>query len=66
MKDNVRRVGNRAFFKKGDRWIDTGVKPEDEAKAIVIEQFGVLAGFVKPDERVWQVEKGDAALADDL
>ena len=36
---NLRQVGNRAFFKKGDRWIDTTVKPEDEAKAIVVEQF---------------------------
>jgi Ca-activated chloride channel family protein len=38
-KLNVRQVGNRAFFKKGDRWVDASVKPDDEAKAIVIEQF---------------------------
>jgi len=38
-RDNVRQVGNRAFFKKGDRWVDANVKPEAEAKAIVIEQF---------------------------
>ena len=38
-KQTVRQVGNRAFYKKGDRWVDSGVKPEAEAKAIVIEQF---------------------------
>jgi len=38
-KANLRQVGNRAFYKKGDRWVDSSVKPEAEAKAIVIEQF---------------------------
>ncbi len=35
----VRQVGNKTFFRKGDRWVDSDVKPEDEAKAIVIRQY---------------------------
>ena len=30
-------------------------------RAVVVEELGVLAGFVEPDERVWQVEECDAA-----
>ena len=33
---------------------------------VVVEQLGVLARFVEPDDRVGQIEEGDAALADDL
>ncbi len=36
---NVRLVGEKTFFRKGDRWIDSTVTPELEAKAIDIEQF---------------------------
>jgi Ca-activated chloride channel family protein len=35
----VRNVGEKTFYFKGDRWVDSAVKPEDEAKAITIEQF---------------------------
>ena len=48
---------------------DVAVEVQEELLAdgaVVVEQFGVLAGFVEPDERVRQVEKRDAALADDL
>ena len=37
---NIRRVGTKTFFHKDGRWVDAAIKPEDEAKAIVIEQFG--------------------------
>ena len=32
-------VGNRAFYKRSGRWIDPTVTPEDEKKAVVVEQF---------------------------
>ena len=35
----VRQVGTKTFFRKGDRWVDSAVKPEDEAMAVVLEQF---------------------------
>jgi Ca-activated chloride channel homolog len=35
----VRRLGKKTFYRKNDRWVDAEVKPEDEAKAIVVEQF---------------------------
>jgi Ca-activated chloride channel family protein len=35
----VRQVGTKTFFRKADRWVDSAVKPEDEAKAVVLEQF---------------------------
>ncbi len=34
------RSGPRTFFRKDGRWVDATVKPEDDAKALVIEQFG--------------------------
>jgi Ca-activated chloride channel family protein len=36
---SVRNVGVKTFYRKGDRWIDSQVKPEEDAKAIVVEQF---------------------------
>lgn len=36
---NVRQVGNKTFYRKADRWVDSEVKPEDDARARVIEQF---------------------------
>jgi Ca-activated chloride channel family protein len=35
----VRQLGKKTFNRKNDRWVDAEVKPEDEAKAVVIEQF---------------------------
>jgi Ca-activated chloride channel family protein len=35
----VRQVGSKNLFRKGDRWADSAVKPEDDAKARVIRQF---------------------------
>ena len=37
--DNVRKVGTKTFYRKVDRWIDSEVKPEEDAQAIVVEQF---------------------------
>ena len=37
--DNVRNVGTKTFYRKADRWVDSEVKPEEDAKAIVLEQF---------------------------
>jgi Ca-activated chloride channel family protein len=39
LESNVRQVGSKTFFRKANRWVDAEVKAEDEAKAIVIEQF---------------------------
>ncbi len=36
---NVRQVGNKTFYRKADRWVDSEVKPEDDARAKVVEQF---------------------------
>ena len=35
----VRQVGAKTFYRKADRWVDSTVKPEDEAKAIDLAQF---------------------------
>ncbi|HEX8202997.1 MAG TPA: VIT domain-containing protein, partial [Isosphaeraceae bacterium] len=35
----VRQLGAKTFFRKNDRWVDAEVQAEDEAKAIVLEQF---------------------------
>lgn len=37
--DNVRRVGGKTFFRRGDHWVDETVTPEQEAHAKPIEQF---------------------------
>ncbi len=36
---NVRQMGNKTFYRKADRWVDSEVKPEDDARAKVVEQF---------------------------
>ncbi len=36
---NVRQVGGKTFYRKASRWVDAEVKPEDEAKARLVEQF---------------------------
>ena len=35
----VRNLGVKTFYRKADRWVDSEVKPEEDAKAIVLEQF---------------------------
>jgi Ca-activated chloride channel family protein len=35
----VRTQGKKTFYRRGDHWVDAEVKPADEAKAVVIEQF---------------------------
>lgn len=35
----MRQVGGKTFFFKDKRWVDAAVKPADEAKAVVVEQF---------------------------
>jgi Ca-activated chloride channel family protein len=35
----VRNLGAKTFYRKADRWVDSDVKPEEDAKAIVVEQF---------------------------
>ncbi len=37
--DNVRQVGSKTFYRKENRWIDAEVKPEEDARATVVEQF---------------------------
>ena len=37
--ETVRQLGTKTFFRKGDRWVDSTVKPEEEAKAVVVRQF---------------------------
>jgi len=35
----VRQVGSKTFFRKGERWVDSVIKEEDEKTAVAIEQF---------------------------
>ena len=42
---NVRQVGGKTFYRKANRWVDAEVKPEQEAKAVTLEQFS--DGFFK-------------------
>lgn len=39
IQPTVRQVGAKTFFKRNNRWIDVDVKADEEAKAIVVEQF---------------------------
>lgn len=36
---NVRRIGRKTFFQRGDRWIDSDVSEEEESKARKIERY---------------------------
>ena len=36
---SVRNVGVKTFYRKDNRWVDSLVKPEEDAKAIVVERF---------------------------
>ncbi|MFO0953941.1 MAG: VIT domain-containing protein [Isosphaeraceae bacterium] len=38
-RETLRSVGTRTFFRKGNRWVESTLKPEDEAKAVVVKQF---------------------------
>jgi Ca-activated chloride channel family protein len=37
--ETVRQLGNKTFFRKGKRWVDSAVKPDEESKAVVVRQF---------------------------
>jgi Ca-activated chloride channel family protein len=37
--ENVRRVGSKTFFKRGERWVDATVTAEQEKHAQTLEQF---------------------------
>jgi Ca-activated chloride channel family protein len=39
LKAKVRQIGAKTFYFKDNRWIDSTVKPEEDAKARVIRQF---------------------------
>ena len=36
---NVRQIGAKTFYFKNGRWVDSSVKPEEDAKAVKIAQF---------------------------
>ncbi len=36
---NVRQVGTKTFYRKANRWVDAEVKPDQESKAVALEQF---------------------------
>jgi Ca-activated chloride channel family protein len=38
-EDNVQIVGNKAMFRRSNRWVDPTVTPDEEKKAEVVEQF---------------------------
>ena len=38
-KSNIRQIGTKTFYFKGGRWVDSSVKPEEDAKAVKITQF---------------------------
>ncbi|MDR3632917.1 MAG: VIT domain-containing protein [Isosphaeraceae bacterium] len=35
----VRQIGSKTFYRKGDRWVDSTVTPDEEAKATAVAQF---------------------------
>ncbi len=37
--ENVRQAGSKTFYRKNDRWVDSTVTPDEDAKAAVIRQF---------------------------
>ena len=39
LRASVRQVGAKTFYFKDNRWIDSTVKPDEDAKAKVIRQF---------------------------
>ena len=39
LKANLRQIGSKTFYFKENRWIDSTVKPEEDAKAKMIRQF---------------------------
>ena len=39
LQANLRQIGSKTFYFKENRWIDSTVKPEEEAKAQIIRQF---------------------------
>ncbi len=49
---NVRQLGNKTFYRKANRWVDVEVKPEDDAKAKVVEQFS---------EEFFKIARGQSA-----
>jgi Ca-activated chloride channel family protein len=36
---SVRQIGNKSFFRKDGRWIESTLKPEEESNATVVTQF---------------------------
>jgi len=40
VSDKVIAVGRKTFFRRGDRWVDSTVSADEEAKARAIEPFG--------------------------
>ncbi len=38
-QSNVRQIGAKTFYFKNGRWVDSSVKPEEDAKAVKVVQF---------------------------
>ena len=38
-QSNVRQIGTKTFYFKNGRWVDSSVKPDEDAKAVKIAQF---------------------------
>jgi Ca-activated chloride channel homolog len=36
---NVRQIGRKAFYRRGDRWVDSAVTPELEKKTVKLKRF---------------------------
>jgi hypothetical protein len=36
---NIRQIGSKTFYFKEGRWVDSSVKPEEDAKAVKVAQF---------------------------
>jgi len=36
---NIRQIGRKTFFQRGDRWVDSSVTEEDEKSAQQVERF---------------------------
>lgn len=59
LENNVRQIGGKTFFRKNQRWIDSTVTPDKEAKAVVIKQFSeeyfALLARLKPENSQYLV-----------
>ncbi len=63
LEGKVRQIGAKTFYWKNKRWVDSSVKPEEDAKATVVTQLtdAVLSARPHAESRVQPVPEPDRA-----